>query len=173
MLIGFGEKPAVDSFALALQALGEPNRLGCPEVVRRLVEPYLNAMLQGFQSGSGHAAVQAQASQITAALTDDPAYTRMPCHSREQLGESLVRLMKLDADYCAGESLAFVVGEALAAVDIAARKLWQDFQADDDAPWDPDGEQAFRALGDFVVAALLGTAGVQFQGETLRDFGWG
>lgn len=172
MLIGFGEEPAVDGFTLALQALGEPNYLGRPDVVRGLVEPYLNAMLEGFQSGSGHAAVQAQAEKITAALTDDPAYTRMPWHSREQLGESLVALMNLDADYCAGESLAFVVSEALAAVHIAARKLWKEFQADDDAPWDPDGQRAFRALGDFVVAALLGTAGVQFRGKTLRDFGW-
>lgn len=172
LLIGFGEEPAVDGLALAVQGLGGPNYLGRPEVVRNLVEPLLNAMIQMFSHGGGYDAVQAQILAVTTALTDDPAHTRMPWHSREQLGESLVALMNLDAAYCVGERLDFVVSEACAAVMNQARKIWEDFQAEPQAPWDSDGARAFQALGDFVVSALLGTATVQYPGCSLKDFRW-
>ncbi|MGA1286046.1 MAG: NUDIX domain-containing protein [Rubrivivax sp.] len=172
LLIDFGEAPTVAGLAEAVRALGEPNYLGQPAVVTGLVEPLLNTMLLGFAGGQMYEAVQARIAEITAAMTEDPAYTRMPWHSRDQLGQSLVGLMNLDVEYCADEGLAFVVSESLAAVWNAARDLWQDFQADPDAAWDPDGAKAFQTLGNFVVAALLGTATVTHPGRTLRDFGW-
>ena len=62
--------------------------------------------------------------------------------------------------------------DACAAVVHRARRVWEDLQAEPQAPWDPGGARAFQALGDFVVSALLGTAAVQYPGCSLKDFRW-
>ena len=88
------------------------------------------------------------------------AYTRTPWHSRKQLGESLIPLMNLDPRACEGQNLRFVLDQALGAVHAKALRLWEEFQRDPQAQWEPEGQAAFGRLGSFVVAAFLGTAGL-------------
>jgi hypothetical protein len=58
-------------------------------------------------------------------------------HTADQLCKSLVKCFGLDEDYCAGESLAMIVSEGLAAVDLAIRKLSETMfqQVIDEATW--------------------------------------
>lgn len=169
MLIDYGQEPAMDGWVLALQAASQPNYLGSPPVVEGLVLPCIQAMVDGF---SGKAAPEhwlEPAAQLTAAMTDDPRYTRMPWHSREQLGESLISLMNLDPRACDGQSLRFLIDQTLGAVHAAALRLWERFQRDPQALWEPEGQASFGRLSSFVVAAFTGTAGLGFAGVSLQS----
>ncbi len=155
---------------LALQAAGQPNYLGSPPVVEGLVLPCIQAMVDGFSGKAAPDHWQEPAAQLAAAMTDDPHYTRMPWHSREQLGEALIPLMNLDPRACEGQSLRFVIEQALAAVYATALRLWEEFQGDPQAQWEPEGQAAFGRLSNFVVAAFMGTASLGFAGVSLQSF---
>ena len=176
MLIGYGEEPAVDGLELALITASQPNYLGSPAVVQELVQPCIQAMVDGLSGaarGTGedrHDRLEAALARLTRAMTDDPAYTRIPWHSREQLGEALIRLMSLDGRACEGSDLAFVIGQAMAAVQVAATSLWTSLHRQAQTPWEPDGANAFGRLTGFVVSAFLGTASVVHPGLRVEDF---
>jgi 8-oxo-dGTP pyrophosphatase MutT (NUDIX family) len=169
MLIGYGEEPAVDGLVLALQAASQPNYLGSPAVVQALVLPCIQAMVDGFSGKAAPEQWMQPAEQLAAAMTDDSRYTRMPWHSRAQLGESLIPLMNLDPRACEGQKLRFVLDQALGAVHAKALRLWEEFQRDPQAQWEPEGQTAFGRLSSFVVSALMGTAGLGFSGVDLRS----
>jgi hypothetical protein len=61
-----------------------------------------------------------------------------------------------------------VINQALAAVHATAQRLWEEFQRDPQAQWEPEGQAAFSRLGGFVVAVFMGTAELGFTGLTLR-----
>jgi 8-oxo-dGTP pyrophosphatase MutT (NUDIX family) len=168
MLIGFGEEPTVDGLVLAVQAASQPNYLGSPPVVQALVLPCIQVMVDGFSGKAGPMEWERPAELLASAMTDHPDYTRMPWHSREQLGEELIRLMSLDPRACEGQNLRFVINQALAAVHATAQRLWEEFQRDPQAQWEPEGQAAFSRLGGFVVAVFMGTAELGFTGLTLR-----
>ena len=172
MLIGYGEEPAVDGMVLALQAASQPNYLGSPAVVQALVLPCIQAMVDGFSGKSAPEQWLQPAAQLAAAMTDNPRYTRMPWHSREQLGESLIALMNLDPRACEGQNLRFVLAQALGAVHAKALRLWEEFQRDPQAQWEPEGQAVFGRLNSFVVSALMGTAGLGYSGVDLRSIDW-
>lgn len=169
MLIRYGEKPAQDSLAQAFTAASQPDYLGAPATVEALVLPLVQAMVDGFAGKASPHDWAKPAEKLVAAMTDDPRYARMPWHSREQLGQALVALMDLDPHACAGQSLAFVVGQAIGAVHGAARRLWTRLGEDPHAAWEREGQATFGRLIGFVVAAFLGTSPVTFAGRTLHD----
>jgi hypothetical protein len=169
MLIGFGEEPTVDGLVVAVQAASQPNYLGSPSVVQGLVLPCIQAMVDGFSGKAGPMEWERPAELLVSAMTDHPDYTRMPWHSREQLGEELIRLMSLDPRTCERQSLCFVIERAIDAIHFNATRLWSELGEDAATPWNPDGANAFGELVRFVVSALLGTASLQHAGRVLGD----
>lgn len=170
LLIRYGEEHPVDPMFAALQHATQPNYLGSPEVVGGLVERYFDVVLKLIVKQAQFADVVASNQEVTAAMTDDPAYTRMPWHSREQLGESLIGLMNLDEAYCKDERLELVVTESLAAVSMAIHRLATPSDANAQGRWNPGCLAQVNELTSFVVAAFLGTADLTHPGKTLADF---
>jgi ADP-ribose pyrophosphatase YjhB (NUDIX family) len=168
-----------DPFVATLaKALG-PKYLGAQEVVRQEVEAYLNLLVQRWltiylkDQGPGVSAdqvYQANARLARIFAGEDPAYTVIGAwNSVEQLGVALVEACGLDADYCAGENLGFIVSEALAAVSIAVTSLLREMRARE-LDWASEVQPRLQALGEFVVSVLLGTHEVFYPGKTLRNF---
>lgn len=172
MLLRFGEEPEVDGFVQAVLALGQPNYLGKPPVVEGLVNGFFQALLKTLQATDSHEELEVEKQRIVAAMTDDPDYTRMPWHSREQLGVELIHRMNLDPARCEGQSLAFVVSDALDAVIEEVFQLARDIEADEHAQWEREGLETMGRMARFVVSTFLGTASLGFRNETLRDFSW-
>lgn len=172
VLLGYGNEPGQGPMVAALEQAMKPNYLGSPSVVAELVNQYFEPLLRNVVSReANYAEVQAANAHLCYAFVEDPDYTRMPWHSREQLGTVLVKRMNLDAGYCEGEDLNFVLSESMAAVWIAARRLNEGFQADPAARW-PEALPQFGALAQFVVSVLLGTMGLSDSERTLDDFVW-
>jgi hypothetical protein len=184
-LLCFGEAPPVDPLAQALEVLAQPNYLGSVQVVQGLVKPLLDAVLEQGSTAEEveepNARVHQATQRIVAAMTDDPAYTRIPWHSRAQLGEALVDAMQLVVEDEPELGLADIVALAIEEVIVAARRLKPkghiDFEGDTDDDTDESGEGSARAvwaerleaLGQFVVAIFLGTHVVSHPGKALED----
>ncbi|MFO1399287.1 MAG: NUDIX domain-containing protein [Burkholderiales bacterium] len=169
-LLRLREEPTIDPMVAAMQLATQPSYLGSPDVVRELVSRYFDVVSKHLARKASFADVTAASCEFTSAMTDDPAYTRMPWHSREQLGESLIALMNLDKGYCADEDLALVVSESTAAVSNAMRELLKRCNDDTQAHPKSDVLPRLQAMADFVVAAFLGTAALLYPGKTLADF---
>lgn len=169
LLIGRGEEPVVDGLAAAALVAAQPGYLGNPAVVESLVEPYMLSVLVNLRNQLPEASGQAAAYRIVRAMTDDPAFVRMPWHCQEQLGSSLASLMELDEVACARKGLGPTVAAALAAIRDVAAEIRA--AAGPDADDGPDSERAvaFGRLVAFLVAALLGTASLVFPGVRLSD----
>ena len=172
LLLRLSDEASVDGMVLALQAAMQPNYLGSPQVVRQLVGDYFDGVLKSLARPASYQELLAANQKLTSAMTDSPDYARMPWHSREQLGQALVHTMNLDPAYCEGESLYFVVSEALASISLAVRRLMKAFQADPKANWEPDGLQQISAVADFVTSVFLGTHTVTHPGLTLDGIEW-
>lgn len=168
-----------DPFVATLaKALG-PKYLGSPDVVRQEVEAYLNLLVQRWltiylkDQGPGVSAdqvYQANARLARIFAGEDPEYTVIGAwNSVEQLGAALVGALGLNADYCAGENLGFLLSEGLAAVSIAVSSLLREMRTQA-LDWDSDMQPRLQALGQFVVAVLMGTNDVLYPGKTLKDF---
>ena len=180
-LLCFGEAPPVDPLAQALEALAQPNYLGSVQVVQGLVKPLLDAVLEqgsvDVDDAEASLRLQQASQRIVAAMTDDPAYTRLPWHSREQLGEELVQAMQLPVEDEPELTLAEIVALALERVIAAAMRLRPGGTGDVDDDIDESGEDAaqstwaerLEALGQFVVAVFLGTQVLSHRGKALGD----
>lgn len=157
---------------VALQQAAKPNYLGSPPVMAELVGQYFEPLMRNVVAReANHAEVYTANARLCSAFVESPDYTRTPWHNREQLGTELVRRMNLDAGYCEGEDLNFVLSESMAAVWNAARRLNEGFQKDPAAQW-PEALPQFAALAEFVVSVLLGTAVLSDPERTLDDFVW-
>jgi ADP-ribose pyrophosphatase YjhB (NUDIX family) len=168
-----------DPFVATLaKALG-PKYLGSQEVVRQEVEAYLNLLVQHWLTisrqvqGPGVSAEEVYLANARLARIfagEDPEYTVIGAwNSVEQLGAALVGALGLNADYCAGENLGFLLSEGLAAVSIAVSSLLREMRTQA-LDWDSDMQPRLQALGQFVVAVLMGTNDVLYPGKTLKDF---
>lgn len=172
LLLRYGEEPGQDPLAAALEQAIKPNYLGSPFVVSELVDRYFDVLVRNVISGeASYDDVLAANDRFCHTLLEDADYVRMPWHCREQLGAVLIKRMNLDAAYCDGEDLRFVVGESLAAISVAVRRLNEGFQADPVAQW-PEALPQLQALAQFVVAVFLGTVSVSHPEQTLDDFQW-
>lgn len=170
LLISWGEEPTVDPFAAALELASGPNYLGSPAVVGALIARFFDAMMKTFAGNARLKEVVAASSEIVGAMTDDPAYTRMTWHSREQLGASLIVLMGFRADDYNGKDLALIVADSLGAVYTAAKRMAHEIEAERQAEWNAHGLQQFNELASFVITAFLGTTSLAYPGKTLADF---
>ncbi len=168
-----------DPFVATLaKALG-PKYLGSPDVVRQEVEAYLNLLVQRWltiylqDQGPGVSAdqvYQANARLARIFAGEDPEYTVIGAwNSVEQLGTAVVHGFDLDRDYCTGENLVFILSEGLAGLDLAAT-AWLQAMAKRELDWEREVQPRLEALGQFVVAVLMGTNDVLYPGKTLKDF---
>lgn len=114
-------------FAAALELACQPNYLGSPQVVRDVLTPLFASKVGWWVHLHDKAmpAVTAQEVQDVELRVanifagENPEYTAMPWHSVEQLGRSAILCFELDAEYCACESMTFVMLESVAAVSLA------------------------------------------------------
>lgn len=184
MVIGLAElspgatSKAIDPMVVALEQAMKPNYLGSPQVVRALLLPLVDAIIGLWRNRTDPSAPafsiadeQAAASRLVSAFSgQDPAYTTMPWHSVEQLGQNLISVMGLDTDYCAGESLEFILFEAVAAFSLKANALLREYVYSDDANWQQDVEPKLLRLTQFFETALLGTNCITFPGQVIYKF---
>ena len=181
MVIGLADLPpgatskAIDPMVAALEQALKPNYLGSPQVVRALLLPWVDAMIGLWRSRTDPSAPavttadkQAAESRLVLAFSGrDPAYTTMPWHSAEQLGRSLISAMGLDTSDCAGETLEFILLEAVAAFSIRANALMRYYVYAPDTDWQQDVEPKLLRLTQFFEATLLGTNSLSFPGLTI------
>jgi len=153
-LLNYGEEPAMDGFALALMEAGKPNYLGSPRVLHGLLRPWMDAV-ENLRKGGDRAALQGCTQEIVAAMTSSPAYTRMPWHSREQLGQTLIVAMNLQEDPQGRVPLAALVEQALDRVQVVAQEM--------------NSPEKLELLAQFVVQVFLGTHTLSHPGKTLDD----
>ncbi|MEE3508525.1 NUDIX domain-containing protein [Pseudomonas sp. 10C3] len=161
--------PQPSSVPSAIQLASQPNYLGKPEVVHQLLAGWFEVVLKCIVKEATPADRHELMISLVRIMTEDnTGYVRMPgWHTADQLGKSLVKCLGLDEDYCAGESLAMIVSEGLAAVDLAVRKLSETMflQVIDEATW----QQRHTELLSYVVSVFLGTESVLFPGKILQQ----
>lgn len=153
-LLNYGEEPAMDGFALALMEASKPNYLGSPRVLHGLFRPWMDAV-ENLRKGGDRAALQGCTQEIVAAMTSSPAYTRMPWHSREQLGQTLILTINLQEDPQGRVPLAALIEQALERVQESAQAI--------------NSPEKLELLAQFVVQVFLGTHTLSHPGKTLDD----
>lgn len=168
-----------DPFVACLARTLVPNYLGAPATVLREVGGFLDKVVGNWLTlhlgadgpGISHQEVQlALQQQIRIFAGLDPDYTVIGTwNSAAELGAALVKGFDLDAAYCAGEGLPFILQEGLAALSLACTALLQ-AGADQDLDWDQTVQPRLQALAQFASSVLMGTQGVFYPGQTLRDF---
>lgn len=168
-----------DHFAACLARTLVPNYLGAPATVVREVGGFLDKVVGNWLTvhlgadgpGISHQEVQlAMQQQIRIFAGLDPDYTVIGTwNSAVELGAAVVRYFELDAAYCAGESLPFILQEGLAALSLACTALLKAGVAQD-LDLDQEILPRLQALAQFASTVLMGTQGVFYPGKTLQDF---
>jgi len=168
-----------DGFLAGLGHAMQPNYLGSPDVVRDALTPLFAAKVGWWVHLRDKSApkvtlqevddIELQIANIFAG--QHPDYTAMPWHSIEQLGQSAISCFNLNAEYCADESLFFVMFESVATIALAIHKMLDSYILDTFARW-PDVIQQLHEMQKFAESVLLGTAVVAYPGKTLQDFQW-
>lgn len=156
----------------ALLPLTQPNYLGSPDTVQELFHAYFTTLADIWrQSGTSNDAYQ-QMDRLSLIFSgQNPAYTTMPWHSAEQLGQALVKGCGLDADYYEGENLYCIVSESLAAIKLQFdlfRKPYLSLLDDQSAL--AELVQTLHQLQDYVRQLFLGTHTLSFPDKTMTDF---
>lgn len=172
VLINGPSEPMVDGLVQALAQATQPGYLGSPQVVSELLEELFAALINEINGSVPADSSRAIAYKITRIFSEDmDGYTRLPgWHSVEQLGQTLIPLLDLDADYCAGEDLHFLMSEGLASITIQIRNLLREVQSDPCSSWEQDALPKLQELHRFATAVLLGTASVVYPNKTIKDF---
>lgn len=151
-----------DPFVQAIEQAAQPNYLGSPTVVQSLLSGWLETVFHCLNKQASYAEKMDALHGLVRIMTEDgTGYVRMPgWHTDEQLGSALVKWMGLNAEYCEGESLQFIVGEALAAISLSVVELQERYLVNGS---DLDGfhEQMGRLLA-FSTAVFLGTNTISF-----------
>lgn len=163
----------------ALSLAMQPNYLGSPKVVRDALAPLFATKVGWWLQLRVKSAPKVTPAELDAVerrttlifAGDAPTYTPMPWHSIEQLGQSAIVRFNLDAGYCAGESMQFVISESVAAISLAIGCLLDGYLQDDRGSW-PDAIRQLHRLQEFVESVLLGTASVFHPDQSLLDFRW-
>ncbi len=157
-----GKGHAPDSFVQAMEQAAQSNYLGSPSVVQTLLADWQETALRSLDKQITDAEKMDVLHALVRIMTeDDTGYMRMPgWHTPKQLGKALVSWTGLNAEYCEGESLELIVGEALAAISLAVGELRQRYLINGS---DVNGfnEQMGRLLA-FSTSVFLGTNTVLF-----------
>lgn len=151
-----------EPFVQAVEQAAQSNYLGLPTVVQSLLSGWLETVFHCLNKQTTYAEKMDALHGLVRIMTEDgTGYVRMPgWHAAEQLGRALVKWMGLNAEYCEGESLQFIVGEALAAISLSVGELQERYLING---FDLDGfhEQMGRLLA-FSTSVFLGTNSVMF-----------
>lgn len=163
------------SLMQAIELASQPNYLGSPETVAGLIKQFFAAHEPGPNGLSDWSAKQAATKHITRVMCEDSmGYTRMPgWHTETALGQNLITAFNLDPGYCAGEDLAFLVSEALAALSmaiaVAVRAIGEAIAESENPEDHEEAEDALQELLRFAVWSFLGTQMLMAPGKTLKD----
>lgn len=165
-----------ESFLFAVNLAAQPNYLGNPEVVNAVLKPLFTCCLQAHGKTGQYQNKLEHNHRITQIMCEDGhGYTRMPgWHTENGLGASLVKNFALNADYCAGENLSFIVSEAIAAltmaIDTIIKQLVEALPEDmgEGVNLDPNGR--LTELYQFAMTTFVGTDSVYFPDKTVKDF---
>lgn len=165
--------PMIAGLAQALQ----PNYLGSPKVIRSVVAPYVDTLIGVWRSRFDQTPPivtyddqnKAFSTLLTILSGNNPDYTTMPWHSVEQLGQAVIKYMDLNAEYCEGETLDFILGEGIAAFGLEINYVLQTFLYSEGNDWSRDVAPRLAQLLHFFEAVLLGTNSMFFPGVRLKD----
>lgn len=154
-----GKEHALDLLGQAIEQAAQPNYLGSPVVVQTLIAGWLETELRCLNKQISYAEKMDALHALVRIMTEDNVgYVRMPgWHTPEQLGTALVRWMGLSADYCEGESLQLIVGEALVAISMVVGDLHQR-----ELLHGSDVNEQMSRLLEFSTSVFLGTNTVVF-----------
>lgn len=168
---------AVDPMIAGIEQALKPNYLGSPEVIRSVLAPYVDTLIGVWRSRFDETPPivtyddqnRAFSTLLTILSGKDPAYTTMPWHSVEQLGQAAIKYLNLNAEYCEDEPLEFILGEGIAAFGIEINHVLQTFLYSEGDDWSRDVAPLLGQLLQFFETVLLGTNSVFFPGVTLND----
>lgn len=169
-----------DTFVVALQNAMQPGYLGNPEVVSGALQPFFETVvgkMRHLYDKTAEPVTFADEVQANLKLTaifcgQNPDYAILPgWHTVDALGQAVIRHFNLNAEYCADESLDFIVGEGFAALSSKLSQMIRDCVYDPNARWD-DALPQLNEVHRFAVAVLMGTQDVFMPGKTLDDFRW-
>lgn len=172
------ERNAEDPFVTGWKQAMVPNYLGNPEVVRGLLEPYFDALLQqrvALAQGVGFQEACSEVSQLNASLAkifagEDSAYPPIGTwHSAEGLGATVISCFGLDTDYLADENLFCILSEALAALNLQVTELAKAYEEDLGGDLQRDLLPKVAELLHFTTSVLMGTNPVFAPGQVLQD----
>lgn len=162
-------KDYLNGFSMAFQ----PNYLGNPNDVLAIFQPYFQVLAQIWWQESTLEDRNKEAHKISLIFSNqNPDYTAMPqWHRVNALGAALIECFELDANYCAGEDLYFIVSEALANIGMHFNQYRNDFLTTaQDSPEHMALVQAVHQLQQFVVQVFLGTHVIEFADKTISNF---
>jgi len=175
-----------DSFAAAMQASIQPNYLGSPEVMKRVVTPFYEACILEWFSDSypekeldSLLVTNEKKKLINILRGKDKSYTVIGTwNSTSELGNSARKYFCLDADSCDGESLGFILVQSLDAIQehIAAMLEVASVNFEDDEDYEELRESYIEMLSpirDFAGAVFMGTNTVLMPDKTLHNYEWG
>ncbi len=169
---------AVDPMIAGIAQALQPNYLGSPEVIRSILAPYVDTLIGVWRSRFDQTPPvityddqnNAFSTLLTILSGNNPDYTTMPWHSVEQLGQAVIKYLNLNAEYCDGEPLEFILGEGIAAFGLEINDVLRTFLYSEGGDWTRDVVPKLRQLLHFFETVLLGTNSVFFPGMTLKDF---
>ena len=162
-LLSFGEAKEMDSFVMAFMEAFKPNYLGNPKVVRDLLEPLLAAVAEHADQGLRSSKVTVTRNNVVRAMTDSPVHTRIPWHSREELGQALIHVFALPPDPEGQVALTTLLRDALDQV-VARLCDWhlQPLPA-------PQLAERQAALRTYLVRVLMGTQTLHHGSQRFAD----
>ena len=174
-----------DSFAAAMQASLQPNYLGSPEVMNRVVTQFYEACIQEWISewsaeDMDCLSVEYAHKQLVDILRgNDKKYTVIGTwNSTMELGQSAIKYFCLDAEYCEGESLGFILIKSLDAIqefisamlEVASDNFEEENTPEEIVNW---YTELLSPIKDFAVAVFMGTNTVLMPDKTLHNYEWG
>ncbi len=165
------DAPVVDGFVMALSQALQPNYLGSPDVVSKLVQDVFDMIIRRISNEADDDDVSQAISKVADAMANESSeYTRMDgWHSTAQLGAHINKYL-LDGKGV-GE-LHLLVCQGLSAMTMQILHMLKEFMQDPAATWERHALPQLNELQSFVVAVLLGTNSVLHDGRLLGDFDW-
>jgi len=151
----------------ALARAAHPNYLGSLAVVRSLVDGYIALLIARAGGTAPHSACEAEMHRLARIFAGgDPGFARIGgWNSRDQLGETAIRRVPLDAGTAGAASLEVVMQETFAAAGLATLRI---LRAAERSGIGADAAlHRLSILAGRTAALLVGTADSQPEEETL------
>lgn len=160
-------------FAHALALAEQPNYLGAPAVVAKLLRRVVNLAIDHFKGTQNFNGVWGQIWDLSAEITAGDRYLHVPgWHAPEALGAALQRYFHIPADPLLADDLQYPLSEVLMAIFLQTRDLLNGYVADPQAEWHEHAVPRLNGLIDWAVTVFLGTNDMHAPGVTVADFTW-